>query len=536
MSEQGMDTGKTNYMFTEGPDYFIVEAANRGRVRVTLHSTHFRAEGEGVSTMFGLCELNNLTDWIADVMLEGWTPKPPKPGQDEWPGAKEWAKKQTAKALTRRVQAQRIRLLQKADKTILAVQRAIFAATFGDARLAYSEALYREKYIVSDIINYRAAAIAAARIQDLGESYARDRVAQSPEAAALLALAQQWGVNVTLNPMGEGRWLLGGEAPEVGATRNLSIGRCLTLMSEWRNLFSPTGQSYRSLDRTLMNLPGGVHANLVCELQRVHLSRPLMERLPLMACMLFTRHHRKPQPNGHVFQHATRAQVLAAMDKVGSHLRRKLSPRRTNDVDTMVEYLADYPEQHNGNLSGLADKSIRWHRFQLERNREATLAKFGGDRPVARPPVPPLEVAGVRFLATVGEVVDEGARMAHCVSSYAEEALCGWAFLFHIEHNGELATVMLNHAGGVVQAKGPRNEDNKAAAWGKRVLNRWGKQFPAWPEPDELFPDDEDFGPDEVPAPEGFFEPEPVYIPFAPQPRGRQLQLVPPPPPDWYAA
>ena len=92
---------------------------------------------------------------------------------------------------------------------------------------------------------------------------------------------------------------------------------------------------------------------------------------------------------------------------------------------------------------------------------------------VERPDTP-----AIRFLATVADVAAEGAAMGHCIASYAHSAVHGQCFLFHVEHEGEQASVQVGPDGQVVQAFGPRNRRNIASEWGAQALNRWGWQFP----------------------------------------------------------
>ncbi len=47
--------------------------------------------------------------------------------------------------------------------------------------------------------------------------------------------------------------------------------------------------------------------------------------------------------------------------------------------------------------------------------------------------------------------------------------------LFHIERDGEAATVMVARDGQVVDAQGPRNHRNDARHWGERRLKAWGR-------------------------------------------------------------
>ena len=70
-----------------------------------------------------------------------------------------------------------------------------------------------------------------------------NRLHHSPEAAALHRLARDLGLQLGLSvPAPEG--------PD-SATQ-------LERLRDWKALFADTGHSYRSLNRTLMNLPGGV--------------------------------------------------------------------------------------------------------------------------------------------------------------------------------------------------------------------------------------------------------------------------------------
>ena len=46
--------------------------------------------------------------------------------------------------------------------TVRAVQKAVFAATFSDAPLASEPEMYQDRYLVRDILNYPAAAVADA--------------------------------------------------------------------------------------------------------------------------------------------------------------------------------------------------------------------------------------------------------------------------------------------------------------------------------------------------------------------------------------
>jgi hypothetical protein len=144
-----------------------------------------------------------------------------------------------------------------------------------------------------------------------------------------------------------------------------------------------------------------------------------------------------------------------------------------------VQFIADYPEEHAGNLPGLTDRAIRWHRDRHEEHMQAMRQHYGADTPTMPPPLALPAIEGVRFLDTVSEVCAEAERMGHCVASYIDLAVQGNCYLFHVTYKGEEATVEVGCEGKVRQSQGPRNLRNRASAWGKRLLNRWAAMLPS---------------------------------------------------------
>jgi hypothetical protein len=78
--------------------------------------------------------------------------------------------------------------------------------------------------------------------------------------------------------------------------------------------------------------------------------------------------------------------------------------------------------------------------------------------------------------------------MKHCIASYAERAVNGNCYLFHIEHGDETASIEVDYLGRVLQAQGPRNKRNAATRWGTRALRKWGGGFPSDVQSPELLP------------------------------------------------
>jgi hypothetical protein len=472
------------YKFTEYPTgggarILRIEGQDRNTVIVTTTPTcllvrYTDGRGGWHIQPYGFFDYYPFAADVASGLILGW--EPPE-GRREWPGLRVWVWRQTGRAIGKRLHAFYNRCLGGADSTVLALQRAVFAATFSVPELVFREELYGEQYLVKDVTQHRAAAVALAnlwRFRYLDESKAhaeaKEEVLSSAERANLEVLAERVGVKLSLHVF-----------PKRGhEPAPLSLDDALSMMENWRGLFSPTGEPYRSLDRTLMNLPGGVPPSLVAYLNLVHLERPVLSRSELIVLTLHEKHrfHRElPRHNATVFRSTSEDQIVRATRLVAEHTRNALSTRRTVDLKFVMGFLMDYPNEHRGNIVGLAEKSIRWHRQEQHREIEKTLSKLG-NKPTEAPPILLPEDPNVRFLSSVEEVCEEGARMNNCVASYASRAVRGLCYLFHVAHAGAEATIEVDRAGRVVQAAGPANQRNAASKWGKRKLNRWGKAFP----------------------------------------------------------
>jgi hypothetical protein len=463
---------------------FRIEGADRPPVAVVFRPTGLEAYHVGEThpearERFGFFNFGKLLEFVARGLLREWQPV------EGWFGIRPWAQQQTARAIARRLREQWQRLLSRADPTVLAVQKAVFAATFGDAPLFNDPALYQDTFLVRDIIHHSAAAIAVRNAWTLCRDLPLRRLRHSGPARELTALAAQMGLRVEM---------------VVGPADEPDSATQLARLADWKALFADTGESYRSLNRTLMHLPGRLPHRQVCHLRFVHLERPLEKRLELLALLLYgsLRSARADTPDWtpfeggpldaplgeradhtHLFQHASARHLREAMSRVADHLRVSLSPRKAGDVRQLVQFLADYPEAHTGNMVGLAERAIRWHRERHQEQLAAVLRHHGHDTLTRRPPIPFPELPEVRFLDTVGAVCAEAEHMQHCVASYIDLAVLGNCFLFHVENQGEEATVEVGCEGRVRQAQGPRNQRNRAARWGKRMLNRWAAGFPS---------------------------------------------------------
>jgi hypothetical protein len=369
-------------------------------------------------------------------------------------------------------------MLAKADAQVLAVQRAVFRATFHDAPLMFRPAFYEDRYFVKDVVAYRAAAAAAVSAPFLCRRQVRNLLRGAPRDRLLRERASRLGMRCLRSLRDEsGSWCPGEGVDEAALLEQLR---------GWKDLFSCDGRAYGALNRTLMGLPGGVPAARLCDLALIRLERPVTRRLELLALLAYARAVFTREENlgdgdlfgavgtAHVFQHATADQIKEAMRRASAYTGTPWSPRRSRDVGAFVRFLADLRGRHEGNIVGLAEKSIRWHRDSQREEVEDFLSRHPAATPLAAPPVAAPDVPGVRLLAAVGDVAAEAEAMQHCVITYAEQAMRGDCYLFHVTYRGEEATIEVSCDGYVLQASGPRNRRNRAAAWGARVLRQWG--------------------------------------------------------------
>lgn len=341
------------------------------------------------------------------------------------------------------------------------VQRAVLAVDQHVPRLACHPDFYADRFLARDVVRYRAAAIALARLDDLYAPWCRSR----------------------------------------GLPANDGPESKLAALRDWRSLFSPNGQTYRSLNRTLMNLPTFVPAGLVTHLRSFVLERPLTGPRALTATLLHASDARAArlaeasELQRKCFERASERDIGDAVAAIAEFTGRSLSPDRLEDIGYAVRFVIDDVHPFHGRLAGLVRRAIQWHeglrrRRARERwrppepppprpapDRTSHALRRPLDQPTARPPVPLPDVDGIEFLASVNRVRAEARRMDNCIASYARSAVAGECFLFHVRHRGEHASVEVDPRGNVRQAEGPSNSSNRASEWGAQRLQEWGRSL-----------------------------------------------------------
>jgi hypothetical protein len=421
------------YRFIELWDAFRVEHPLRHPVEVRVRASALQVVSAAATFSFDLpCPPLELCRVVARLLL-GLPGKaddrpPPQLSRETW-------------AIADPVHRLRAALLRRAAPIGWRVQERLVAVAGEVSELAQDDAFYRDPFVVRDVLRHRAAAVALARLEKLWPHYRARRGIEAAPTVEVLARA----------------------------------------MGEWRCLFSPDGRTYRSLDRTLMNLGDETSLDLLCQLPRVRLERPIVSSLELRTVLTLASLANVPllAERMHVLQHAHEVEIGAALERVGGETERRLDPADDRDLRFVVRYLADFPHSHRGRLGRLVERAIEWHRTVAERREVSeTVERLGGtDTPTARPPIPLPRFKGVRFLSTVGEVAAEGLRMRHCITSFASEAVHGRAFLFHVDHGGEPASFEIDPDGDVLQAAGPGNTSNAAVEYGLRRLEKWARGF-----------------------------------------------------------
>ena len=346
---------QTEYKYKESPykfiklnDGFHITGSERCPVDVRLvnNGKALLVESNGEFHQLGLFQYYRLVELIAKLLLANWTPR----GEKYYPDwLRFWGRNNTSRSIYKRVHAQWQRLLTMADPLAIQVQRAIFAATRNTAILAIEDEMYQNYWLINDIQNYRAAALATVKIESI--LWYRNRTLRE---AQVYRFKYEFYSQKSLDRS----WCALSTRPPLMIDRTYQLG----FLQEWRNLFSFNGRAYHSLNRTLMNLPGGIPIYFLPSLADIELPRPITNRLEL-SLVLATLNNRIIE-NLPIILYAQADQEKYTMELLAAHLNRELSHRRWHDIRLLAMYLSDYPEKHTGNIVGLIKKSIDWHREQ----------------------------------------------------------------------------------------------------------------------------------------------------------------------------
>ena len=389
---------------------------------------------------------------VSTIMLGYKAPDRPNKKPDPYI-IEQWAKKQTAKALSKRVKRQWLRLKEHVDPDILAVQNRIFSVTLLVPAYMLTELdFYKDKYIIRDIMKYRAAAAVAGKLNShaLGGSWSPTR--------------EDW-----------------------------------QYLENWMGLYSPNGEAYPALRKTLMNLPNSFPPGPLQLIDNMFLPEAIKDKWLLMAYATIAQRvshyayyadeNMDEQIRNNewlarwipVLQRTTGEEVRAVMDYLAPLTEWWTGPRTWARLRQTMRYIIDYPDSvENISLMGAVRRAVEWHDTEYDRDLAERMERTGYtlETPTSAPPIELPDNEHVTFLSVAGAVWEEGKEMKHCVGSYAQQAVKGSSYLFHVEYEEDIATVEVTYDGRVNQAYGPRNTTNKATKYGTQVLTHWGNGFP----------------------------------------------------------
>lgn len=476
-----------SYKLIENPLGFSIEGgSDRVKVNISLKDAHWLLEDElGMhQATFGFFEITKLARAAAEYSLEYYVND--VGGFDESRMEKPRVAFILSKFLSKLFSNQLKRLKSKIDPVILDVHRAIFTSTMGCGRIAKDMKFYTtaSTHLLCDISNYRAAAIAA---RYLGEGMALEFFSVDDTDLDLLDVEKNYydyfysitrEYPVPPEKFMREYWRKQYTFVPYEFRNQFPLWRCVSLLEDWKLLYSPDRTSYTALNRTLMNLPA-ISPRLVLRLRESYLPRPFFNRIELMFYLGSVPQRRN---SGIHFFQSTEAEIRKSLKELERATNNKFSLRKVSSFDFLGKYVNDCNiVGFKGRLVSLIRRAIQWHR-EVALNNRGKIISHHGNQPAAVPPIPlpeSNEKCDVRFLDTVEAIVAEGEKMEHCISTYIEKALAGDAYLFHIDHrpSGESASVEVDRHGKVIQSRGPRNCINSAAIQGQSLLEKWGKNI-----------------------------------------------------------
>jgi cell division ATPase FtsA len=253
----------------------------------------------------------------------------------------------------------------------------------------------------------------------------------------------------------------------------------------WRRAFSAVGDDMRARNVSLERFP--TRPDALWQLRHLRLVRPVESELHLDILVAATRAGVAPSWLT-ALQWATERGLNTALEAVnvdvgdrpgavggprviGTGLSALLMANRTQTpIVRLVRALARIePDVAAGSATagsgGLVRAAVQGARLL----RGAPVVRSLGS-PRWSPPSAP----GVRLITTDVELVEEGQRMHHCVANRVPRALRGASFVFHVDHEGEQATVELDADGDLVAVFGFANEvDTPACRHARGIFTGW---------------------------------------------------------------
>lgn len=263
--------------------------------------------------------------------------------------------------------------------------------------------------------------------------------------------------------------------------------------TDWMLAFARGGEKYSSLTKTLMNLPNNIVYGMLPNLRDLRLPEPAYSRVRLFSYLSIPWTKREEYIN--IVKRSSDEDIKKGIRLMWHYFpseKTKAGFKSSVEIVRALNLIFDYSgDIGKWDMAGLAKRSEAYHhnealrieqrRVEWERESEEyrikRLAelKLLEDAKTRTPPIKLPEDKNIYFLDTYNSVIKEGEIMKHCIADYAERAVRGESYLFHVDYKGETASVEVNPRGFVKQSYGPKDTFNKASYYGKKVLDKWAK-------------------------------------------------------------
>jgi len=278
--------------------------------------------------------------------------------------------------------------------------------------------------------------------------------------------------------------------------------------NNWMNSYSPSGSTYRTLNKTLMHLPGGVAPGKIYHsISDAILEEPITSKIRMLAfCSLQPRMNQfwgNEHASYSTIKKSTDEDIRNAVKYMWRYFPDKGSGdfRRNKSIESALGRIFDYTGSWNNiDILGLAKRSVEYHRneelrrrlqeqeweqrrIEMEQRREEERQAYEEKMKKMKlsntslPKIPLPDDKHIRLLKTYQEVVDEGNLMHHCIANYAVKAVEGGCYLFHTDYKGEMASTEVLPNGVVAQSYGEHDKVNGASEYATNVLRSWGRRL-----------------------------------------------------------
>lgn len=263
--------------------------------------------------------------------------------------------------------------------------------------------------------------------------------------------------------------------------KQTSYGSRYEFSENWMMDYSCNNDLYGSLRKTISNLPAKIIPRMLLGLNSIFLPEPATSRIRLLSYLTVAQ--RWNRENIGVITRSTDEQIKDSVRYIWNLYpgKKKSSMSSASEIVRALGIIFDMPGEYGKiDIVGAARRSHDYHR-NIERQNRIEQEKYMKENAekmkekTAIPPIPMPNNDKIKFLSTYGEVVEEGNLMKHCIGTYAAQAVRGYSYLFHVDYQGEMASVEVGPDGVVKQSYGPRDSYNKASEYGKRILSQWAK-------------------------------------------------------------